>query len=207
MHAPDQRKRRLACVLRPRIRVMEIRIWPQSWAEVLLPHAPLAELVVRAALVYFFLLTVLRVLGRREIGRISLSDILVMILLATAVRRALVGGYASVGDGLILVVLLVLYDWCVRQLTVRFPGFRRLVRPPPIPLIRDGRVLEANLERELLSRDELLAQLRLAGIDSVEEVAEAYLEPEGKISAIRRHTDAHDQRRSGEGATRDATRS
>ena len=60
------------------------------------------------------------------------------------------------------------------------------MHPPALPLIRDGRVLRRNLEQELITDDELLSQLRLQGVRDVSDVAEAYMEGDGRISVIER---------------------
>ncbi|HET8654688.1 MAG TPA: YetF domain-containing protein [Longimicrobiaceae bacterium] len=164
---------------------MGIEIWPDSWARILLPHAPLAELVVRASVVYFFLLALLRTLGRREMGRLSIADLLVMVLLAVSVRQALVGTESiGVGDGLIIASLLMFWDWAIRTLVVRFPRLRRLVRPRPVQLVRNGQLLVDQMRAQGLARDQIEAQLRLSGIESIDEVKSAWLESEGQISAI-----------------------
>ncbi|HET7321220.1 MAG TPA: YetF domain-containing protein [Longimicrobiaceae bacterium] len=189
---------------------MRIEFWPESWANVLLPHAPIAELVVRATFVYFFLLILLRTLGRHEMGRLSIADLLVMVLLATSQRQALVGANATgVGDGLIIALILMSWDWAIRWLVFHFPRMRQLFRPRPVQLIRDGRLLTDPMHAQGLTMEQVESQLRLSGIDSVEQVEKAWLESEGQISAIpykhrrRERTEAAARKGKGEAAKRD----
>lgn len=168
-----------------------MQIWPDSWAQILFPQVPLAELVVRAAGIYIFLLILMRAVGRREVGRVTLSDVLVMVLLATSVRRGLVPEPSGVGDAMILATLLVLSDWLHRYLMLRVPVLRHLMRPKPLPIIRDGEIIPENAQRALLTRGEIEEVLRLQGIPSVAGVAEAFVEPEGKISIIPAEKETH----------------
>lgn len=71
-------------------------------------------------------------------------------------------------------------------LNFRLPGFQKFAEPPPLLLVRDGRVLEGNMRREMLTREELLSKLREHGIDGPEEVRWAYMESDGKVSVARR---------------------
>src|SRR5215208_1378552 len=68
----------------------------------------------------------------------------------------------------------------------RFPAFQRLVRPPPLPLIKDGQMLFRNMRRETITQEELNSQLRQQGIKSCDEVREAFIEGDGRISIIKR---------------------
>jgi uncharacterized membrane protein YcaP (DUF421 family) len=96
------------------------------------------------------------------------------------------GTYTTVGDGVILVGTLigwtVLNDW----LTYRFAAMERILEPPPLLLVRDGRVLRRNLRAELMTETELLGKLREQGVDELRHVARAYLETSGEISVIRK---------------------
>lgn len=81
---------------------------------------------------------------------------------------------------------IVAWDYIIDWLTYRFPRLRPVFRPPALTVIRDGRVIEQAMQKELLSMDDLLAQLRQQQIETVEEVKVARLEGDGRFSAIRR---------------------
>jgi uncharacterized membrane protein YcaP (DUF421 family) len=93
--------------------------------------------------------------------------------------------YRSVTEGLLLVITILFWSYLIDWLDHRFPQLR-LVNGPPQILIRDGRILRANLKKELVTEDELMSQLREQGVDNAEEVERAYIEGNGKISVIRR---------------------
>jgi uncharacterized membrane protein YcaP (DUF421 family) len=157
-----------------------------DWAAVLAPRTPLLEIVVRGSLVYLAVFALLRVVLRREAGTVGITDLLVLVLIADAAQNALGADYRSVGDGVLLVATIVLTAYGVDWLGYRFPLVKRLVHPPALPLIQDGRVLRRNLRHELITEDELLGHLRLHGIDDVGQVKVAHMESDGRISVVKR---------------------
>lgn len=157
-----------------------------DWNSVLLPSLGIAEIIVRGSLMYLGLFVILRFMARRQAGHLGPADLLVIVLIADAAQNGLGKEYQSVTEGLCLVVTIVAWDYIIDWLTYRFPGLRHLLRPPALTVIRDGRVIEQAMRKELLSMDDLLAQLRQQQIESVEEVKVARLEGDGHFSAIRR---------------------
>ena len=73
-------------------------------------------------------------------------------------------------------------DW----LGYRFPRVRRLLRPPPLPLIKDGRMQRRNMRQEMITEEELMEHLREQGVEHVEDVKKSYMEGDGNISVIRK---------------------
>jgi uncharacterized membrane protein YcaP (DUF421 family) len=92
--------------------------------------------------------------------------------------------YKSVTDGLILVNTIAFWNYFPDWLGYRFPRVRRLLRPPPLPLVKDGRLQRRNLRQEMITEDELMGHLRENGVERIEEVKKAYLEGDGRISVI-----------------------
>jgi uncharacterized membrane protein YcaP (DUF421 family) len=142
------------------------------------------ELVLRGTLMYWFLFLLLRFVMRRDIGSIGVADVLLIVLIADASQNAMTGGYESVADGFVLVATLAGWNWLLDYLSYRFMSVRRLVEPKPLALVRDGKMLRRNLRRELITTDELMANLREHGIDKLEDVKLATMESDGEISVI-----------------------
>ncbi len=146
---------------------------------------PAWEIILRGTAVYAFLFVVFRWVIRRDVGAVGIADVLLIVLVADASQNAMSGGYTTVTEGFILIATLlgwnVLLDW----LSFRWPLIRRIVSPSTLPLVRDGRLLKHNLRREFITEEELWAQLREQGIDSLTQVKAAYLEPDGNFSVIR----------------------
>jgi uncharacterized membrane protein YcaP (DUF421 family) len=166
--------------------VGNMNVWPASWSEILLPQAPILESVARITIVYLSLFALLRIVLKREASGVAISDVLVIVLLADAVQNGMAGDYTSVGDALVLGTTLILWDWLLDYMAFHFAWFARLVRPKPLPIIRDGRIIAAHARRELLTRQEIEERLLAQGMDSVSEVKVAYVQSNGQISAIRK---------------------
>src|SRR5262245_18723861 len=96
-----------------------------------------------------------------------MADLLVVVLIADAAQNAMSANYVSVPDGILLVATIVSWSYCLDWLGCRFPRLQRFLRPPPLPLVRDGRLLRHNLRRELVSEEELMSQLREQGVEDL----------------------------------------
>jgi uncharacterized membrane protein YcaP (DUF421 family) len=156
-----------------------------DWGSVFRPDIPLLEIIVRGTIVYLSLLILLRLVLKREAGAVGMTDLLVLVLLADASQNAMAGEYRSLPDGIVLVSTIIFWSLAVDWLGFRIPFVGRLVHPPPLPLIKDGRLLRRNMRRELITMEELMSQLRLQGVDDVSSVRQASMEGDGRISVIR----------------------
>lgn len=156
---------------------------PIDWHAMFVPTVHLAEIFLRGTVVYLFIFFLLRIL-RRESGAIGLSDVLVIVLIADAAQNAMASEYKSITEGLLLVATIVFWDYLVDWAGYRFPRLRPLLRARALPLITNGQVQRRNLRQEMITEDELMAQLREQGIDSVADVKRCYLEADGNISVV-----------------------
>lgn len=149
------------------------------------PEVPL-EMLVRGTAMYWFLFALFRFVIRRRIGSVGIADILVLVIISDAAQNAMSGEYTTIADGAILVATLI--GWTVANdwLTYRFPLAERLLEPPPLLLVRDGRLLRRNLRAELMTEAELRSKLREQGVGELAEVARAYLESDGQLSVTRK---------------------
>ena len=150
------------------------------------------ELMLRGTLMYWFLFLVFRFVMRRDVGAIGVADVLLLVLIADASQNAMSGGYESVTDGVILVATIVGWNWLLDWAAFRFPAVRKLVEAPPLRLVHHGRVMRANLRRELMTLEELRSKLREQGITDFADVKLAYMEPDGQISIIRKSSETAD---------------
>ncbi|WP_397475295.1 DUF421 domain-containing protein [Pusillimonas sp.] len=143
------------------------------------------EMMLRGTAVYWTVLVLLRVAGRRELGSLGTADLLVLVMVADAAGAALTGGSPSVSDGLVVVVTIVAWSVLLDRAAYYSPFFRRLLEPERVCLIKDGRILRAGLRSEHIGRGELMEQLRLKGVESIDEVKRAYIEANGQFSVIK----------------------
>ncbi len=134
-------------------------------------------------MIYLLLFGILRVL-RREAGAIGVADLLVVVLVADAAQNAMASDYKSITEGVLLVGTIVGWDYFLNWLGYRSRWVHNLLRPAPLPLIKDGRLLRRNLRQELITTDELMSELRQQGVESVDAVRRCYLEGDGHFSVI-----------------------
>lgn len=161
-----------------------------DWQSVFRPSLHIGEIILRGTIVYLFLFVLLRIV-RRGAGTIGLSDLVVVVLIADAAQNAMASEYKSITEGLILVTTIVFWDYFLDWLAYRFPAVRPLLRPAPSLLIKDGRIQRRNLEREMITEEELIEQLREHGVESVGEVKASYIEGDGHISVIEKDSTAN----------------
>jgi uncharacterized membrane protein YcaP (DUF421 family) len=147
--------------------------------------APL-ELLIRGSAVYWFLFLVFRLVLRRDVGAIGIADVLLLVLVADAAQNAMAGEYRSISDGFILVGTIIGWNVVLDWVSFRSPALRRLLQPPELALIRNGRIFHRNLRRELMTPEDLQAKLREQGIEDVRQVRAAYMESDGQVTVIPR---------------------
>ena len=155
-----------------------------DWRSVFVPTMSLAEIVLRGTFIYLLLFFVLRVL-RREAGALGISDLLVVVLIADAAQNAMGSKYESVTVGAVRVGTIVAWDYFLDWLGFTFPSLGRLLRPAPLPLVKDGKMLRRNMRKEMITTEELMSLLREQGVGSLDEVRRCYLEGDGHISVIK----------------------
>jgi uncharacterized membrane protein YcaP (DUF421 family) len=126
----------------------------------------------------------LRLVLKREAGSVGLTDLLVLVLIADAAQSAMAGKDNSITAGLLTVLTVIGWAYLVDWAAYRFPRLRRLIRPPALLLVRDGRLLRRNMRRELLTEEELRSKLRLQGVEDPSSVKIAFMESDGRISIV-----------------------
>jgi uncharacterized membrane protein YcaP (DUF421 family) len=122
---------------------------------------------------------------------------LVVVLIADAAQNGMSGEYKSVGEGMVLIGTIVGWNYFIDWMSFRYGWFARFAAPRTVVLVQNGRVLRKNLEREMITEDELNSQLRQSGIDELTTVKRAQLEPDGHISVIKSSQAELQRKRSG----------
>ncbi len=145
---------------------------------------PLWQIAVRSLAVYAALFVGLRLMGKRQLGQMTVSDLVVILLIANAVQNAMVGPDASLQGGIVAAVVLLVASFAVARVRLLSPRVQRALEGTPTLLIRDGLFLDDGLRREGLDRAEVLSSLREHGLIEAREVRFAYLEPDGAISIV-----------------------
>ncbi len=146
---------------------------------------PLTEILIRGTATYWFLFLMFRFVVRRDIGAVGIADILLLVIVADASQNAMAGQYKSVTDGFVLISTLIFWNMALDWLSYLFPLVRRIAEPSSLCMVKNGRMLKRNMRREFITDEELWAKLREKGIESLQEVKEVYLEPDGQFSVIK----------------------
>ena len=145
---------------------------------------PFLEIFVRGTCVYLALFCMLRLL-KRQAGNLAVTDMLVVVIVADAAQNAMAGSYQSITDGLLLVAVIIAWDFALDWLGYRFACIGKLLHPAPLPLIKNGKLLRKNLRAELVTIEEVMSSLREQGVAQVSDVKMACLEGDGKISVVK----------------------
>ncbi|MGH9712475.1 MAG: DUF421 domain-containing protein [Candidatus Acidiferrales bacterium] len=151
-----------------------------------LPELPVAEKIIRALIVYFFMLIMFRLLGKRQVGQMTPFDLIVLLMLSNVLQNAMIGPDNSVVGGLIGASSILAVNWVISRVTFDSPRLERAIEGVPTVLVHDGRIVETNLRRETLSKEDLMSNLRSQGCFHLAEVETAVLEPSGKISLLKK---------------------
>ena len=154
-----------------------------DWHTVFVPTGSVVELVLRATVMYLLILAGFRIF-RRDAGSLSVSDLLVVVLIADAAQNGMAGEYKSLTEGAIVVATIFAWNYILDWMAYRFRFVYWLLHPPSLLLIRNGQILYRNLRSQLITRDDLREQLREQGVESIERVKKCYLESDGRISVI-----------------------
>jgi uncharacterized membrane protein YcaP (DUF421 family) len=145
---------------------------------------PWWELIVRGVVVYGFLLALLRLTGKRQVGQLAPFDLVLLLVLSNAVQNSMNAGDNSLVGGLISATTLVGLNYLVGLATYRSKRLEAIVEGRPQVLIHDGKLFEEVMAGAKLTHHELQAALRQAGCTCVEEVRSAILENNGAISVV-----------------------
>ena len=145
---------------------------------------PWWEFVLRAVVVYVGVLVMVRLSGKRTVGQFTPFDLIVVVLLGTAVQNSLIGEDTSLLGGLLLAATLIALNWLVGLLSSRYRKVERIVEGEPVVLARNGKVFTNVLRRELISLDDFEEALRLNNIADASQVLIALLETNGGISVV-----------------------
>ncbi|MCB0324898.1 MAG: DUF421 domain-containing protein [Bdellovibrionales bacterium] len=133
---------------------------------------------------YASLIVLLRISGKRTLSKWNAFDFIVTIALGSTLATAILSKQTSLAQGVIALALLILLQYLITALSVRFPYFQRLVKARPRLLLLDGVVRQQTLVEERVSEEELRAALRERGLSSYEEAAAVVLETNGTFSVL-----------------------
>lgn len=154
-----------------------------DWNSVFVPTSSVLEMVFRGTLMYLGMFVLLRIF-RRQAGSVSIADLLLIVIIADAAQNGMAGEANSVTEAFILIATIVFWDYTIDWLGFKSKVLSKVLEPQPVLLVRNGKMLQHNMDSELVTEDELLGQLRQQGIDDITNVRKCFLESNGEFSVL-----------------------
>ncbi len=164
------------------------------WKDMFVITLPILEKILRPVIVYFFLVVMLRLSGKRELVQLNPFDLVVLLTLSNTVQNAIIGDDNSVSGGLLGATSLVAINYLVIRFLYKHKKLDRIVEGNADVLIEGGRVRAQHLKSELITMAQLEAAARKQGFSSLAEVDQCILEPGGTLSFIGKKPDVEDRR-------------
>ncbi len=146
-------------------------------------------IAAKTAVVYVFLILGLRLLGKRELGQMSLYDLVMIIVLGNSVQNAMINNDNTLGGGLIAGTVLLVLNRVFNELSLRSKRVEHLMVGEPVLIVSDGTMLERPMRRQGVTADQVMAALREHGIDDLTKAHMCILEVDGTISVVPRRAE------------------
>ena len=141
-------------------------------------------IAAKSIAVYAFILIAIRIFGKKELAQLSVVDLVFILLISNSVQNAMVGPDNSLFGGFAAATGLFLINYILKKLSYKFPWFSKSLQGESTMLIYDGRVIQKNMEKALISIGELEAAVREHGVETIKEVDLAVLEVDGSVSVL-----------------------
>lgn len=138
----------------------------------------------RTIFLYAFIVVILRVMGKREVGELSVIDVVIFVIMAEVVAFSLDSPDKKMINSIYPVLLLLGIQLLTSYLSLKSKKFRDVVDGDPTLIIQDGVIQEEEMRKQRYNLDDLFQQLREQQIGSVRDVSYAYLEPSGNLSVF-----------------------
>ena len=144
------------------------------------------DVVLRAVVVFFFLLFLTRIVGRRELSSLEPFDLILLIVIGDLVQQGVTQSDHSLTGAILAAAAFGVLTVAVSYVSYRFVRLRPAIEGEPLILLQDGEPIGRNLRRERIMLEEVAAAARQQGIASLDEVQWAVLETSGRISFLRK---------------------
>lgn len=156
------------------------------WNNIFDLNLSVGNLVFRGTVVFISVLLLLRISGKRQLGQMSASEFVAILLISNAVQNSMNGGDNSLTGGLVLAAVLIGLSWAISYVTYRSKLLSAVFEGTPTLIIHNGKLVRKNLVREHLSDTELKILLRKQGIHDFDQIVTAILEADGTLSVTKK---------------------
>jgi uncharacterized membrane protein YcaP (DUF421 family) len=142
------------------------------------------DILLRASVVYLFMVAAIRLFGKKELSQLSVTDLVFILLISNAVQNAMLGPDTSLAGGVLAALCLFVLNYLLKLVMYRSKKVKSLIEGEPVMLVYKGNLIEDNMAKEKITLDELEAVVREHGVSSIDNVALAILEIDGNISVL-----------------------
>ena len=142
------------------------------------------EVVLKTIFLYFIIVFAYRIMGKKEVGQLSIIDLIVSLLIAELAALSIEKINESIFLSIVPIFTLVFIQVFLSFISLKSDKFRKILDGNPSIIIKNGKVMFSEMSKLRYSLDDLITQLREKGIDSIENVSYAVLENDGKLSVF-----------------------
>lgn len=142
------------------------------------------NIAIKTMVLYIFIIVAYRIMGKKEVGKLSIIDLIVSILIAELAAISIEEESRSILTSIIPIMMLVIIQVFVSYISLKSVKLRKIIDGNPTVIIKDGKLNFKEMSKLRYTLDDLIAQLREQGIKSIEEVNYAVLENNGKLSVF-----------------------
>ena len=146
-------------------------------------------IILKTILLYFVIIIAYRIMGKKEVGQLSIIDLIVSLLIAELAAITIEDIDVSIFKSIVPIFVLVLIQVILSYISLKNSNFRKSVEGSPTVIIKEGKIKFNEMSKLRYSLDDLITQLREQGIKSIEEVSYAVLENDGKLSVFQNTKD------------------
>lgn len=146
------------------------------------------SIILKTLILYFFIMFVYRIMGKKEVGQLSIVDLIVTILIAELAAISIENADASILVSIVPIVVLVLIQVILSYTSLKSKKFRHLIDGKPTVIIKNGKIVFSEMIKLRYSLDDLILQLREQGVSSIEDVKYAILENNGNLSVFNKES-------------------
>ncbi len=143
-------------------------------------------LLIRTVFIYVFLILIMRMMGKRQLGELEMTDLVITLLLSEIATVSLTDPSIPLMHSVIPVATLALLEMLTSWLSLKLPKLKTMLSPKPAILIHNGTVDREQLQKARVSLDELMCELRQKDISDISQVQYAIMESSGKMSVIKK---------------------
>lgn len=143
-------------------------------------------ILIRTVIIYFFLLLIMRLMGKRQIGELDISDLVTTFLLSEIASLPITDTNIPIAFAIIPMIVLLSFEVFSSWFISRFPILKNLFSARPATLISNGKLMRGEMRKARISLEELIGELRQGGISDINDVRYAILEQNGKITIIQK---------------------